>query len=61
MQSFVPQVEIYTSCIINFTNPLHAFFESMRGLTMSIHDPSDGKGVLFNRSNHSGLVAQVLS
>ena len=55
IQSFVPQGETYTSSLINFKNPLHAFFESMSGftttgLTMSVHEPSVGKGVLFYRS-----------
>lgn len=45
----------YTSSIYYFKNPLHAFFESMSGftttgLTMAVHEPSIGKGLLFYRS-----------
>ncbi len=52
---FVPQGASYTSSLYNFTNPLHAFFESMSaytttGLTMAVHEPSIGKGLLFYRS-----------
>ncbi|PSO54637.1 MAG: cation transporter [Cyanobacteria bacterium QH_1_48_107] len=54
-QSFVPAGESYTSSLYNFRNPLHAFFESMSaftttGLTMSVHEPSVGHGVLLYRS-----------
>ena len=54
-QSFVPAGASYTSSLYNFTNPLHAFFESMSaftttGLTMSAREPSVGHGVLFYRS-----------
>lgn len=55
MQGFVPVGESYSSSLVNFKNPLHAFFESMSGftttgLTMSVHEPSVGKAVLFYRS-----------
>jgi len=45
----------YTSSLYYFKNPLHAFFESMSGftttgLTMAVHEPSIGKGLLFYRS-----------
>lgn len=54
-QSFVPVGETYRSSLYNFKNPLHAFFESMSaftttGLTMSVHEPSVGHGILFYRS-----------
>jgi trk system potassium uptake protein TrkH len=54
-EEFVPQGASYTSSLYNFTNPLHAFFESMSaytttGLTMAVHEPSIGKGLLFYRS-----------
>ena len=54
-QSFVPAGESYTSSLYNLKNPLHAFFESMSaftttGLTMSVHEPSVGHGVLMYRS-----------
>ncbi len=52
---FVPDGAAYTSSLYNFTNPLHALFESMSaytttGLTMAVHEPSIGKGLLFYRS-----------
>jgi trk system potassium uptake protein TrkH len=54
-QQFVPVGESYTSSLIYFKNPLHAIFESMSaytttGLTMAVHEPSIGKGLLFYRS-----------
>lgn len=54
-RSFVPPGETYTSSLENFRNPLHAVFESMSGyttssLTMAVHEPSIGKGLLFYRS-----------
>lgn len=54
-QSFVPVGETYAPSLYNFRNPLHAFFESMSaftttGLTMSVHEPSVGHGILFYRS-----------
>lgn len=55
MQSYLPADAEYASSLLNFRNPLHAFFESMSGftttgLTMSIHESSVGKGILFYRS-----------
>ena len=43
------------SSLVFFKNPLHSFFESMSaftttGLTMAVHEPSIGKGLLFYRS-----------
>ncbi|HBB93574.1 MAG: cation transporter [Bacteroidetes bacterium GWF2_49_14] len=54
-QQFVPSFADYQSSIFYFKNPLHAVFESMSGftttgLTMAIHEPSIGKGLLFYRS-----------
>lgn len=55
-QSFIPVgAEYAESSLTNFRNPLHAVFESMSGytttgLTMSVHEPSVGHGVLFYRS-----------
>lgn len=54
-QAFVPAGETYTSSLVHFRNPLHAFFESMSaytttGLTMAVHEPSIGHGLLFYRS-----------
>ncbi len=53
--SFVPAGENYSSSLVAFENPLHAFFESMSaytttGLTVAIHEPSLGHGLLFYRS-----------
>jgi trk system potassium uptake protein len=52
---FVPGGESYVSSLLYFRNPLHAVFESMSaytttGLTMAVHEPSVGRGVLFYRS-----------
>ena len=54
-QQFVPSLADYQSSIFYFKNPLHALFESMSGftttgLTMAVHEPSIGKGLLFYRS-----------
>ena len=54
-ESFVPPGASYQSSLLNFRNPLHAFFESMSGytttgLTMSVHEPSVGRGFLWYRS-----------
>lgn len=54
-QKFVPENATYISSLSVFKNPLHAFFESMSGFTttglsMAIHEPSIGKGLLFYRS-----------
>lgn len=53
--SFIPAGAEYTSSILYFRNPLHCLFESMSaftttGLTMSVHEPSIGKTLLFYRS-----------
>jgi len=56
MNNFIPQGSTYTfSSLIYFRNYIHCFFESMSayttcGLTMAVHEPSVGKGVLFYRS-----------
>jgi trk system potassium uptake protein TrkH len=54
-QAFVPPGESYPSSLVHLASPLHAFFESMSaytttGLTMSVHEPSIGRGLLFYRS-----------
>jgi len=54
-QAFVPAGEGYQSSLAYFRNPLHAVFESMSaytttGLTMAVHEPSIGHGLLFYRS-----------
>jgi trk system potassium uptake protein len=54
-QALVPAGESYTSSLEYFRNPLHAFFESMSaytttGLTMAVHEPSIGHGLLLYRS-----------
>ena len=54
-QLFVPSGADYNSSLVFFKNPLHAVFESMSaytttGLTMAVHEPSIGKGLLFYRS-----------
>jgi len=53
--SFVPAGASYESSLLHFRDPLHAYFESMSGytttgLTMSVHEPSVGHGVLWYRS-----------
>ena len=55
LSSFIPVGAEYTSSILYFRNPLHCLFESMSaftttGLTMSVHEPSIGKTLLFYRS-----------
>ena len=55
MKEFIPQgAEYSTSSLLYFKNPLHCFFESMSaytttGLSMAVHEPSIGKGLLFYR------------
>jgi trk system potassium uptake protein TrkH len=54
-QALIPAGESYESSLIYFRNPLHALFESMSaytttGLTMAVHEPSIGYGLLFYRS-----------
>lgn len=53
--AFVPAGHTYTSSLVHFRNPLHAFFEAMSaytttGLTMAVNEPSIGRGLLFYRS-----------
>lgn len=53
-QQFVPAFADYQSSIFYFRNPLHAIFESMSGFTttglsMAVHVPSIGKGLVFYR------------
>lgn len=55
MQQFIPAGATYATSLLDFRNYLHCFFESMSGytttgLTMVIHEPSVGKGILFYRS-----------
>ena len=56
MNQFIPHGASYSfSSLVYFKNPLHCFFESMSaytttGLSMAVHEPSVGKGVLFYRS-----------
>lgn len=55
LNRLVPEGATYQSSLLFFKNPLHCFFESMSaytttGLTMVVHEPSAGKGVLFYRS-----------
>jgi len=55
LHGLVPAGASYQSSLLYFRNPLHCFFESMSaytttGLTMVVHEPSVGKGVLFYRS-----------
>ncbi|MBE0429595.1 MAG: TrkH family potassium uptake protein [Thermoleophilia bacterium] len=54
-KSFVPPGETYESSLASLKNPLSALFESMSGytttgLTMIVHEPSVGHGLLFYRS-----------
>ena len=54
-RAFLPAGEGYASSLVHFRSPLHAFFESMSaytttGLTMAVHEPSIGRGLLFYRS-----------
>ncbi|MFB6347369.1 MAG: TrkH family potassium uptake protein [bacterium] len=53
--SYVPAGANYSSSLLNFRNPLHAFFESMSGwtttgLTMSVHEPTLPHTLLWYRS-----------
>lgn len=55
IKQFIPTGANYSSSILFFRNPLHAVFESMSGFTttglsMAVHEPSLGKGLLFYRS-----------
>ena len=53
-QRFCPPGTEYSSSLLYFRNPLHAVFDSMSGFTttglsMAVHEPSIGKGLLFYR------------
>ena len=53
-QGFIPAGADYQSSLFFFKNPLHALFESMSGFTttglsMAVHEPSIGNGLLFYR------------
>lgn len=72
MDQFIPKGAGYTfSSLVYFKNPLHCFFESMSaytttGLSMAVHEPSVGKGVLFYRSlaqwvGGAGFIVMVLA
>lgn len=72
MNNFIPPNAGYDmSSLIYFRNPIHCFFESMSaytttGLTMTVHEPSVGKGVLFYRHfaqwvGGAGFVVMVLA
>jgi trk system potassium uptake protein TrkH len=55
LNDLIPAGATYSSSLVYFRNPLHCLFESMSaftttGLTMVVHEPSVGKGVLFYRS-----------
>ncbi|WP_135662738.1 TrkH family potassium uptake protein [Halorhabdus rudnickae] len=55
IESLIPAGAGYQSSLLNFQNPLHAFFEAMSGytttgLTMSVHEPSVGNAFLWYRS-----------
>jgi len=71
IQKFVPVGANYTSSLLIFQSPLHCFFESMSaytttGLTMTVHEPSVGKAILFYRSfaqwiGGAGFIVLVLA
>ncbi|MGD9931878.1 MAG: TrkH family potassium uptake protein [Mangrovibacterium sp.] len=72
MDRFIPEGADYTfSSLMYFRNFLHCFFESMSaytttGLSMAVHEPSVGKGVLFYRSlaqwfGGAGFIVMVLA
>ena len=55
LRGFIPADADFGSSLVYFKNPLHALFESMSaftttGLTMAVHEPTIGKGLLFYRS-----------
>ncbi|NJK95308.1 MAG: hypothetical protein HC905_10680 [Bacteroidales bacterium] len=66
MNQFIPNDVTYTfSSLVYFRNPLHCFFESMSaytttGLSMAVHEPSVGKGVLFIAISPNGSAVQGL-
>lgn len=54
-EHFCPPGTDYISSLYFFRNPLHSIFDSMSGFTttglsMAVHEPSIGKGLLFYRS-----------
>lgn len=72
MNKLIPPNAEYTfSSLVYFRNYLHCFFESMSaytttGLSMAVHEPSVGKGVLFYRSlaqwfGGAGFIVMVLA
>jgi trk system potassium uptake protein TrkH len=72
MNNFIPTGAQYTfSSLLYFKKPIHCFFESMSaytttGLSMALHEPSVGKGVLFYRSlaqwvGGAGFIVMVLA
>ncbi|HSO88176.1 MAG TPA: TrkH family potassium uptake protein [Draconibacterium sp.] len=72
MNQFIPSGAEYDfSSLVYFKNFLHCFFESMSaytttGLSMAVHEPSVGKGVLFYRSlaqwvGGAGFIVMVLA
>lgn len=72
MNRFIPPGSAYdTSSLLYFRNFLHCFFESMSaytttGLSMAVHEPSVGKGILFYRSfanwvGGAGFIVLVLA
>jgi trk system potassium uptake protein TrkH len=72
MNGFIPEgVSYSSSSLLYFRNYLHCFFESMSaytttGLTMAVHEPSVGKGILFYRSfaqwiGGAGFIIMVLA
>lgn len=72
MNRLIPSGSSYdTSSLLYFRNFLHCFFESMSaytttGLSMAVHEPSVGKGVLFYRSlaqwtGGAGFIVLVLA
>ena len=72
MNQFIPKGATYTfSSLMYFRNPLHCFFESMSaytttGLSMTVHVPSVGKGVVFYRSfaqwvGGAGFIVMVIA
>ena len=72
MSGFIPDgVSYSSSSLLYFRNYLHCFFESMSaytttGLTIALHEPSVGKGVLFYRSfaqwiGGAGFIIMVLA
>ena len=72
MNAFIPVDTNYTlSSLVYFKKPIHCFFESMSaftttGLSMAVHEPSVGRGVLFYRCfaqwiGGAGFIVMVLA